>query len=163
MTLTGDILSPSPYDRPEARVFCADNSRFLANRESVEVYWSSKQGNLPGMANSLLNNGPTQSPTKDWNPKQAINSPGSANSSLNNGPAQSPSKDQQYDANIDLKGRYGGNKFQQQRNVVPQQQGSSFQKFSQTEEAQQQQFSKVAASEAEFRQLIGEAGARPLT
>src|SRR5439155_760724 len=157
VTLTGDILSPSPYDRPEARVFCADNSRFLANRESVEVYWSSKQGNLPGMANSLLNNGPTQSPTKDWNPKQAINSPGSANSSLNNGPAQSPSKDQQYDAYIDLKGRYGGNKFQQQRNVVPQQQGSSFQKFSQTEEAQQQQFSKVAASEAEFRQLIGEA------
>src|SRR5439155_21751875 len=38
VTLTGDILSPSPQARPEARLFCADNSRFLANREGAEVY-----------------------------------------------------------------------------------------------------------------------------
>lgn len=48
VTLAGDILSPSPYGRPEARTFCADNGRFLANRESVEVYWNPKQavGNI---------------------------------------------------------------------------------------------------------------------
>jgi len=30
VTLTGDFLCPSPYGRPEARLFCADNGRFLA-------------------------------------------------------------------------------------------------------------------------------------
>src|SRR5204863_8022740 len=35
---TGDILSPSPLSRPEARNFCADNSKFLGNCEPAEVY-----------------------------------------------------------------------------------------------------------------------------
>jgi signal transduction histidine kinase len=40
VTLTGEILSPSPRSRPEARLFLADNAKFLGNRESVEVYWN---------------------------------------------------------------------------------------------------------------------------
>src|SRR5882724_8862878 len=52
VTSTGDILSPSPYSRPEARLFCADNARFFANRESAEVYLNPRQtGN-----SSFLNN-----------------------------------------------------------------------------------------------------------
>jgi len=43
VTTTGDMLAPSPQGRPEARTFCADNGRFLANRESVEVYFNYKQ------------------------------------------------------------------------------------------------------------------------
>jgi signal transduction histidine kinase len=43
VTTTGEMLAPSPQGRPEARTFCADNGRFLANRESVEVYLSAKQ------------------------------------------------------------------------------------------------------------------------
>ena len=43
MTTTGEILAPSPQGRPEARTFYTDNGRFLANRESVEVYLNPKQ------------------------------------------------------------------------------------------------------------------------
>src|SRR5713101_8078299 len=39
---TGDILSPSPISRPEARNFCAVNSKFLGNCEPAEVYWNPK-------------------------------------------------------------------------------------------------------------------------
>ena len=53
-----------------------------------------------------------------------------------------------------------GNKYNNSRNVIPQQQASSFQQrnYQQQEDIQQQQqASKVSAAEAEFRQLIGEA------
>src|ERR1035441_4510544 len=43
VTMTGEILSPSPQGRPEARTFYTDNGRFLANRESAEVYLNPKQ------------------------------------------------------------------------------------------------------------------------
>jgi signal transduction histidine kinase len=42
VAMNGEILSPSPTDRPAARLFCADYSLFLANREVVEVYASVK-------------------------------------------------------------------------------------------------------------------------
>src|SRR2546426_10957818 len=64
VTLTGELLCPSPFTSPDARLFCTDNSRFLANRESVEVYWNPKQGynygNLPNSAqvNMALNDAP---------------------------------------------------------------------------------------------------------
>src|SRR5436190_1936385 len=119
VTLTGDIICPSPYGRPEARTFCADNSRFLANRESAEVY---------------------------WNPKQALNNAGFSTQ-------QSPSSSGPSDPGIEDKRSLKG---QQARNVTPQQQAGNFQKLTPQEESQQQ-LSKVAASEAEFRQLIGEA------
>ncbi|HWN93786.1 MAG TPA: HAMP domain-containing sensor histidine kinase [Methylomirabilota bacterium] len=37
----GEILSPSLFDRPEARQFRLNNDRFLGSCESVEVYWNS--------------------------------------------------------------------------------------------------------------------------
>src|SRR6516162_7434682 len=43
VTLGGQLTCPSPYSRPEAKTFTEDNSRFLANRESAEVFWNSKQ------------------------------------------------------------------------------------------------------------------------
>src|SRR5437870_1809382 len=61
VTLTGDIPCPSPLGRTEARNFCADNSRFLANRESVEVYWNPKQAyNNTFAANSQQQQRPTE-------------------------------------------------------------------------------------------------------
>ncbi len=82
------------------------------------------------------------------NPKQELNAPALANN------AQTPSS-WQNDAN--LSSRYGvGNKAQQLRNVFPQQQAAVGQKFQVPEDSHQQQPSKFAVSEAEFRQLIGE-------
>ncbi|SRR6266700_3340466 len=52
VTLSGEIVSPTPFGRPEARIFCADNGRFLGNREVAEVYWSSKSAVNNGMINN---------------------------------------------------------------------------------------------------------------
>jgi hypothetical protein len=43
VSLAGEIKTPSPYSRAEARKFLDDNGRFLANRESVDVYLNQKQ------------------------------------------------------------------------------------------------------------------------
>src|SRR5205807_7523129 len=56
---------------------------------------------------------------------------------------------------IDDKRLYGSKPSN--RNVIPQQQSGFLQKSTPQEDNQQQQFSKLSASEAEFRQLIGEA------
>ena len=50
VTLTGKILSPAPNARAEARTFYTDNSGFLGNRETVEVY-----GNANADRNATLN------------------------------------------------------------------------------------------------------------
>ena len=44
VTTGGEILAPSPHGRSQARTFYAENGRFLANRESAEVYLNQKQG-----------------------------------------------------------------------------------------------------------------------
>src|ERR1039458_5022347 len=66
VTTTGEMLAPSPQGRPEARTFCADNGRFLANRESVEVYLSAKQ---------VLNSGQVANPPpqSSWSPQADLN------------------------------------------------------------------------------------------
>jgi signal transduction histidine kinase len=159
VTSTGDLACPSRYSSPEASVFCTDNGRFLANRESVEVYFNPKQvannygGNMPG--NSSSKDSANEFNTSAANPQpnsQAVQSP---TSSFQNSPdksSQQPSfKNAGNDLNYDNKSRGGQLKSQQQRSVQPQQ---GVQKMLQQDESQQQ-FSKVAASEAEFRQLIG--------
>jgi signal transduction histidine kinase len=51
VSLAGEIRAPAPYGRTEARKFLDDNGRFLANRESVDVYTNPKQ--LLANANTL--------------------------------------------------------------------------------------------------------------
>jgi signal transduction histidine kinase len=79
VTLSGEILCPSPFGRPEARKFYADNSRFLANRESAEIYWNPKQA--PLLNNSLGDdtaqagqsfNGPAQQQARNVYPQQKL-------------------------------------------------------------------------------------------
>jgi signal transduction histidine kinase len=159
VTLTGDILCPTPFDSPETRIFCADNSRFLGNRESAEVYWNSKPGNYANAGNNLNNNlinntaanGPAQNPSSINSQKLAPQSeenqqpnsqPNSGQGGGQGGQQSQPDADKKY-AKIS------------NRSVIPQQ--GFQQKSGLQEDVQQQQFSKVAASEAEFRQLIGEA------
>jgi signal transduction histidine kinase len=136
VTLSGEILAPAPYGRTEARKFYTDNGRFLASRETVEVYSNVKQ--VPAGQN-LANNSP-------W-----LNN----SVALNAQPPSSSSFSPQNEANTDANRRYGGSKVQQQRSVYPQQQAGNFQKVPAAEDSQQQ-LSKLASSEAEFRQLIGD-------
>ena len=136
VTLSGDILSPSPYGRTDARKFYTDNGRFLASREVVEVYSNPKQ-TISGL--NVANN------------TAVFNNSGFPNAQ----PQPQSSSWAQNEVNADLNKRSIYNRGQQARNVYPQQQAGSFQKVP-AQEDNQQQFSKLAASEAEFRQLIGE-------
>jgi signal transduction histidine kinase len=116
--LNGEILSPSPLSRPEAQLFCTDNNRFFANRESAEVYWNPKQ---VGNEKFMVANNPPPETNSELDPKRSY-----------------------------------FNKSVLTRNVIPQQQIGAYQKQTQAEDSQHQ-FSKIAASSCEFRQLIGEA------
>ena len=43
VTLSGNLICPTcppPFNTPELRSFCLDNSAFLGNRETVQVYWN---------------------------------------------------------------------------------------------------------------------------
>ncbi len=129
VNLTGTILSPSPIARPETRTFYANYNQFLSCRESAEVYWSNV-GN--GTANGV--------DLADNSQKQILNSPSTQNS-LN-------------DLENSLKGNFKS-KPPLARNVLPQQQSLPLSKGQQAE--QPQALSKIAASEAEFCQLMGSA------
>ena len=56
VSLAGEIKAPPLYGRAEARKFLDDNGRFLANRESVDVYANPKQlfanANAPAYQNA---------------------------------------------------------------------------------------------------------------
>jgi signal transduction histidine kinase len=150
VTLSGSIVCPSPASGPQAQAFCDNNGRFLSCRESAEVYLNTgKQGNntfAPNSVNSsqtLLNqpNAPVADVSLD---KPGQKAGPSANSSL----AQS-AQNSYFDK------RSFPTKAAQPRNVSPQQQ----MEMPQGKAAQEQNpaFSKIASSEAEFCQLIGEA------
>ena len=127
VTLSGSLLCPSPPATIEAKMFCQDNGGFLANRESVEVYWNdSARGNQV-----FLNNGQVQ---------------------------QGGNFIQQNEANVanNWSSNWGaGNNYNiksQKRNVNPAQQVANI-----DNSAQEPTASKIVSTEAEFRQLIGDA------
>jgi signal transduction histidine kinase len=130
VTLNGEILSPSPQGRPEARLFLADNAKFLGNRESVEVYWNYGKNDEKSLANPGQN--------------LAQNTFVSKNS-------VAPS-DETLDQSNNAYAKKMASKL---RNVVPQQQ-AAVSSGKDAYDNSTQQYSKLASSEAEFRQLIGE-------
>ncbi|MCX6926079.1 MAG: HAMP domain-containing sensor histidine kinase [Verrucomicrobia bacterium] len=66
VTTAGEILAPSPQGRTEARTFYTDNGRFLANRETVEVYLNPKTAFNTGQVPSPTPP-PTSFPSADLN------------------------------------------------------------------------------------------------
>jgi signal transduction histidine kinase len=158
VTLSGNLVCPTPSGGPEARMFCSDNGRFLACGELAEVYWNSKTaGNSasPGNFGNSVNNEVQQgyynnpadkianaAPTKSRAPSSFQDS-----TTLNQAAQQNPQPTEGNRVIPNLKA--------QSRNVIPQQKVV----FAQKDEAQQQQqeISKVASAEAGFCQLIGDA------
>jgi signal transduction histidine kinase len=128
VNLTGAILCPSPLARPETKIFCANYDQFLSCRQSAEVYWN-------GTANIAANNDLTD----NANPKWALNS------SSSQAPAESDNSLKSYKS-----------RGPSLRSVSPQQQLQAPATKGQQAD-QMQSFSKIAASEAEFCQLMGTA------
>ncbi len=112
VTLGGQLLSPSPMSSPDAQLFCAANSGFLANREPAEVYFNNFSPKLQSVAQM------PQPPVPDFSQKTAS----------------------------------------KERNVLPQQQQQGWAAQQQQPPLSiqnEQQLSRFAPSETEFRQLIG--------
>lgn len=132
VTLNGEILSPSPQGRPEARAFLADNAKFLGNREAVEVYWNYGKNDEKSLSNPLQSLAQNSSSSKN-----AVQASEETQDQINNAYAKKLGKPPQV------------------RQVVPQQQ-AALPQGKEGYDNSLQQFSKLSSSEAEFRQLIGE-------
>jgi signal transduction histidine kinase len=174
VTTTGEILAPSPQGRPEARTFYTDNGRFLANRETVEVYLNANQGLAAAQNPTTLNEANANSTRRpgynqklelrnvvpQWQAEAIQNNnvprytqqqtPRSA-TLVTNAPAE-PSFQVRSEVNARLDQQA---QAVPQASPPPQQSAAQAQRLSAPED-NQQQVSKIASSEAEFRQLIGE-------
>jgi signal transduction histidine kinase len=129
VTLSGSLLCPSPPVTPEAKMFCVDNGGFLANRESAEVYWND---NTRGMNQAFVNNGQIQQAIGNSIQQNELNLTNSWNAQ-----------------------QAAGNNYNfksQKRNVNPAQQVANVDNGLIEPTA-----SKIVSTEAEFRQLIGDA------
>jgi signal transduction histidine kinase len=169
VTLNGQLLCPSPLSSPAAQIFCADNGKFLGNREVAEVYWNPK-GQTKGFVANDANTSQKAVPSPSLNqPAQSdvLNSSisaqqESAQTQTENSSSTTKAFPQQERvapldselSNLSANRATPYFKNTQGRNVVPQNKQTLTQSKSQM--AESQEFSKVSASEAEFRQLIGD-------
>jgi signal transduction histidine kinase len=153
VTLNGSLLSPSAATcaaYPEARLFTVNNNTFLANRESAQVYWNPKAlfNTVPAQAqqSQYLNASPdTVSVSARKDAENALVKDSGVQRAT---PAQVPAnaapqaKDPYWSkSSSSLKG--------QARSVMPE-------RYFQAITAGEENLSKLAPAETEFRQLIGE-------
>lgn len=150
VTLSGNLLSPSPFGRPDARNFCIANAAFLGNREAAEVYWNTPKGafNLSRLNEKTPNLAPGSQPAAQ---------PASTGNQL--AQAQPPAQQQAELPDNQLKNEYAIKN--PKRTVTPQQAlalpgGQGGQGFQAKDNNEFENTSKLAAAEAEFRQLIGD-------
>ena len=86
VTVSGQILSPAPNARGEARTFYTDNGGFLGNREAVEVYQSAANG-----FNNLDNSGALNNGALNFD-RNAANRPTTVGGSIGSGASQKPAQ-----------------------------------------------------------------------
>lgn len=150
VTPSGNLVCPTcpPLpDTPELRNFCLENSAFLGNRETVQVYWNTGNAisKVAGQNYAGLNN-------NNFNSQSSLNS--ASPSSQNQQQIQPSALNNQ----VPVVNQLAQNSFlkSQSRAVNPQRNYKQTLENA-TKEQQDGNFSKVAPAEAEFGQLIGDA------
>lgn len=131
VTLSGDLLCPTcppPSNAPELRAFCSENSAFLGNRETCQVYWNANTLNTKAGQNGIY------SPASQ-NQQQMAQAP------LNNQSAAGTQSAQNLLSKSQLRSVYPLKNYKQ---ILE-------------NSADESNFSKIAPAEAEFGQLINEA------
>jgi signal transduction histidine kinase len=126
VTLGGNLVCPTDMRLPSCATFYNENSKFVCNVQPAEVYWNNSTGNTEQIANGL--------------PSQYLN-----NSAQNSFIASAQNGEPKNPVN------YKSKASQVKRSVVVQQAPANAQV-----DTDSQNFSKVASSEAEFRQLVGD-------
>jgi signal transduction histidine kinase len=141
VTVGGDILSPTLNSRSEAKSFREDNELFLGNREIAEAYlnYVPSQVNVPQQA------APAES---SWLPSRARSQTQAAAP-----PDTTASQAATAQNTLQMKAPAT-------RNIQPQQKVEVARQFRDADQAApqvQEELSKVAPAEAEFKELIGDA------
>src|SRR5581483_3081314 len=147
VTLSGNLLAPSPAGRLESQAFCADNAAFLGNRESVEVYWNASLNNRGFNDATNAYRYQTSNAAPDFSGQNAALP--AAPSSVNNSAVNSS---QEFSEKNSLS--YLPKVKAQNRKVTPVQQ--SLPQAANEPWSDAQALSKVVPAEAEFAQLVGE-------
>jgi signal transduction histidine kinase len=169
VTLSGNLLCPdyaSCVSVPKLREFSLDNSAFLGNKETVEVYWNSgaiygkagmnSGGNASNYQSQAVNN-------SNWQPQQRQEISVAQNGGINNYvPSQAQQPAQQ--ANV-TKSQFTENQFainvtnakSFSRSVYPQKNIYKEPVANAAAKQQDANPSRIAPAEAEFGQLIGDA------
>ena len=151
VSLDGKVLSPSLFDRPEARQFRQENDRFLCSVESAEVYWNNlKLGSLMQAEQSPAVNDRSYNgqSVKSQQPNQFAGKNLGGNNSSSEYAGQQALTNRASNESTD--GSILNGVFQsrsQKRIVEPQNQ-------QQQPQLDAQIFSKIAPAEADFRQLV---------
>jgi signal transduction histidine kinase len=155
VTKEGEMVSPTLNGRLEARTFLRDNSLFIGNQETANVYWYNE---------GVLND------AKQLAEQQTDSSPQSAGSlsSWRGGTANRPDSEYNLNRSTEVARKKSSTQAPTVRSVMPEQQLMQ-QRLSSAPvkdklEAQMDQiaqlsanFSKIAPAEAEFQQLVGDA------
>jgi signal transduction histidine kinase len=123
------LISPTPQASPTARLFCADNGAFFANREVAEVYWNVRNNGVVNNFNQVIRPGSNFT----------LNSGNLVTANANESNAFAPKV--------------------QNRKVIPteQQAEPQAQQFPGQILADPPLLSKVTPADAEFRLIVGEA------
>ena len=199
VTLSGNLLSPSPFGRPDARNFCIANSAFLGNREAVEVYWNTPKGSISlkdrageldktrkdmfadlqkagDEYKALVESASASTVTVEERDKRRKAAEAKLrelqgielrveqfdrNARVQLSQLQQPGQQQSGQADNQLKNEYAIKNPKrtvtpQQALLLPQQGGQGGQGFQAKDNNEFENTSKLAAAEAEFRQLIGD-------
>ncbi len=159
VTPSGNLICPTcppSHNTPELRNFCLDNSAFLGNRETVEVYWNDNSGNskLAGQ-NSGLNNNQNSSWQLNLPAEQNIIDTSNPHSGQRQEPSQQSTPYQPTANNQSIVQNFSSKS--KVRSVSPQKNYSkeSFANNA-TPDQQDGNLSKIVPAEAEFSQLIGD-------
>ena len=127
VTANGELLSPSPFSSPAAKTFYDESGKFVCNAVSAEVFWNTSGSQANFQQKLSLDNSSQNSAFSSSSP-DASNLKSSSQLKLKSSQVQN--------RNVVVPATYPGNP------------GAAT--------TVSQQLSKVASSEAEFRQLVGD-------
>lgn len=158
VTLSGNLICPTcppPFNTPELRAFCLDNSAFLGNRETVQVYWNANSNTKGGAQNfnsfgSLNNNSSFQQKTPVANQNFGNNFGGGQVQQQQ----QANGNNAQFANNSSMAAQQTYN-LKTPRAVNPQKNYYNGETANSAADQQDENISKIAPAEAEFGQLIG--------
>lgn len=163
VTLSGDLICPTcppPYNTPELRAFCLDNSAFLGNKETVQVYWNANNNNTRNGGQNLNafagNNANAQAPSSLNNAAAPSANQTNNNASIAQAQQQSQQPSTANNTQLAKNSLWGQQASKIARAVIPQKKSTYIDANPGSPAGQQDDnISKIAPAEAEFGHVIG--------